>query len=74
MGSHPCLVRGEWELLQIPPGWPVTEQTESCLFSGSVTEEHIAKSTSRAKARENDFAFFRLLSRMNERDANLLGD
>lgn len=38
MGSHPCLVLVEWELLQIPPGWPVTEQTESCLFSGSVTK------------------------------------
>lgn len=39
MGSRPCLVLVEWELLLIPLGWPMTEQTESCLFSGSVTEE-----------------------------------
>lgn len=39
MGNHPCLVPVEWELLLIPLGWPMTEQTESCLFSGSVTEE-----------------------------------
>lgn len=39
MGNRPCLVLVEWELLLIPQGWPMTEQTESCLFSGSVTEE-----------------------------------
>lgn len=35
MGNRPCLVLAEWELLLIPPGWPMIEQTESCLFSGS---------------------------------------
>lgn len=39
MGSRPCLVLEEWELLLRPLGWPMTEQTGSCLFSGSVTEE-----------------------------------
>lgn len=39
MGSRPCLVLVEWELLLTPLGWPMTEQTESCLFSGSVREE-----------------------------------
>lgn len=39
MGNRPCLVLVGWELLLIPLGWPMTEQTESCLFSGSVTEE-----------------------------------
>ncbi len=39
MGNRPCLVLVEWELLLIPLGWPMTEQTGSCLFSGSVTEE-----------------------------------
>lgn len=34
MGNHPCLVLVEWELLLIPLGWPMTEQTGSCLFSG----------------------------------------
>ena len=36
MGNRPCLVLVEWELLLIPQEWPMTEQTESCLFSGSV--------------------------------------
>lgn len=48
MGNHPCLVLVEWELLLIPLGWPRTEQTESCLFSGSVTEEEKTQ-----RAREN---------------------
>lgn len=46
MGNHPCLVLVEWELLLIPLGWPMTEQTESCLFSGSMTgrKREMAKS------------------------------
>lgn len=39
MGSHPCLVLVEWGLLLIPLVWPMTERTESCLFSGSVAQE-----------------------------------
>lgn len=38
-GNHPCLVLVEWELLLIRLGWPMTEQTGSCLFSGSVTNK-----------------------------------
>lgn len=48
MGSRPCLVLVEWELLLIPLGWPVTEQTASCLFSGSVRDKGKTQ-----RAREN---------------------
>lgn len=44
MGIRPCLVLVELELLLIPLGWPMTEQTESCLFSGSVTDEEKTES------------------------------
>lgn len=49
MGNRPCLVLVEWELLLIPLGWPMTEQTASCLFSGSVAEKG---KTRRAKKRD----------------------
>lgn len=37
-GNHPCPVLVGWELLLIRLEWPMTEQTESCLFSDSVGE------------------------------------